>query len=274
MRVFGATTAEVRVPHGRRLWLYVVSGLVLVFLVAPTFVVVPMSFTDSTFLEFPPRQWSLRWYRHYFGTPEWREATYTSLTVAVSTVALATPLGTAAAYGLHVARLGWIAVAFVALTLPMMVPHILTAVGLFFAYARLGLLNTKLGLVMAHTILAIPVVLVVITAGLKSYDMNQEMAGRSLGASRLTAFLRITLPQIRVSVLSAALFAFITSFDEVIVALFVATGPSSTLTRRMFLALRDAIDPTIAAISTLLLLLSVSLLMFVYLVGGVRSEGR
>jgi putative spermidine/putrescine transport system permease protein len=156
----------------------------------------------------------------------------------------------------------------------MLVPHILTAIGAFFAYAKIGVLNSRIGLVLAHAILAIPVVLVVVTAGLKSYDMSQEMAGRSLGASRLGAFLRITLPQIRVSVLSAALFAFITSFDEVIIALFVATGPSSTLTRRMFLALRDAIEPTIAAISTLLVALSLSVLLLVQFVGRQRDRER
>jgi putative spermidine/putrescine transport system permease protein len=270
----GSPATETQVTHAQRLWLYVLAGFILVFLVAPTLIVVPMSFTDSTFLEFPPRQWSLRWYRNYFGTVEWRDATYTSLVVALWTVILATPLGTAAAYGLQVARLGWSSVVFIVLLLPMMVPHILTAIGAFFAYSKMGILNSRIGLVLAHTILAIPVVLVVVTAGLKSYDMSQEMAARSLGASRLRAFLRITLPQIRVSVLSAALFAFITSFDEVIIALFVATGPSSTLTRRMFLALRDAIDPTIAAISTLLVVLSVSLLLVLQLVGGFRSRER
>ncbi len=271
MSLLDRPAADTQVTHGQRLWLYVAVGLILAFLVAPTLIVVPMSFSASDYLEFPPREWSLRWYRAYFGSDAWRDATVMSVKVALLTVAAATPLGTAAAYGLHVSRFGWARPIYAVLGLPIMVPLILLAIGLFFVYIRLGLANTVTGLVLAHTMLAIPYVVVMVAAGLKSYDMNQEMVARSLGAGRLTAFLTVTLPQIRVSVVSGALFAFITSFDEVLIAMFVSSGPQSTLTRRMFLSLRDTIDPTIAAISTCLIVLSVLLLGAAQIFGGGRA---
>jgi len=126
------------------------------------------------------------------------------------------------------------------------------AIGVFFLYAKLGMINSISGLVMAHSMLAMPLVVIVVAAGLKSYDMNQEMVARSLGASRAYAFLTITLPQIRFSVITGALLAFLTSLDEVIVALFVSGGENATITRRMFNALRDQIDPTIASVSSLI----------------------
>ena len=144
--------------------------------------------------------------------------------------------------------------------LPLIIPGILIAIGIFLLYAQLGLNNTLTGIVLAHSVLAIPLVVIIVASSLKSYDMNQEMVARSLGASRPWAFLTVTLPQIRISVISAALLAFITSLDEVVISLFIAGGDNATLTRRMFNALRDEIDPTIAAISTLLILISILLL--------------
>ena len=258
--MFGPAS-DTQITHFRRLWLYIACGLVMLFLVVPSFIVIPMSFSDSTYLEFPPREWSFRWYEEYFGSLEWIEATVVSLKVAVITMIVATALGTAAAYGLQVSRFRITNMIQVALMMPLMVPIILVSIGVFFLYAKLGLNYTLTGLVMAHTVLAIPFVVVTVTAGLKTYDMNQEMVARSLGAPRLRAFLSITLPQIRFSVIAGALFAFITSLDEVIVALFISGGENATLTRRMFNSLRDQIDPTIAAISTCLIVVSISLLM-------------
>jgi len=267
-------STEGTVPHLHRAWLYALAALVLLFLIAPSLVVVPMSFSDSAYLEFPPRAWSLRWYASYFGSVEWRDATGVSLKTALLTVLLATPLGTAAAYGLHVSAWRVAGLVRVALTLPLVVPVILTGIGVFYLYARIGLNYTITGLVLAHTVLALPFVVVTVTAGLRTYDMNQELVARSLGASRLGAFCRITLPQIRFSVVSAALFAFITSLDEVIVALFISGGENATLTRRMFNALRDQIDPTIGAISTCLIVVSVTLLLLVQLFGRRRAPRR
>ncbi len=271
MSWFNAAASETQITHGRRLWLYLFSGLVMFFLVVPSLIVVPMSFSASSYLEFPPREWSLRWYGNYFSSVAWQNATLTSLKVAVLTLLVATPMGTVAAYGLHVSRFRFSTVIFVILALPLMVPIIMIAIGVFFLYARLGMVNTIVGLVLAHSMLAIPLVVIVITAGLKSYDMNQEMVARSLGASRARAFLTITLPQIRFSVITGALLAFLTSLDEVIVALFVSGGENATITRRMFNALRDQIDPTIASISTCLIVVSMALLVTAQVFGKERD---
>jgi len=154
---------------------------------------------------------------------------------------------------------------------PLMIPVILIAIGVFYVYVKLKLVNTITGLVLAHSILALPLVIVIVSSALKSYDINQEMVARSLGASRFKAFMQITLPQIRFSVISSALLAFLTSFDEVIIAMFISGGENSTLTRSMFNALRDQIDPTIASISTIMILISTGLLVAAQMFGGKKS---
>lgn len=243
---------ETQITHANRLWLYVVVGLVLIFLVVPCLLVVPMSFSASEYMEFPPRELSLRWYRAFLQSPEWLGALWTSIKVAVPVTLLATTLGTAAAWGLH-RRLGPIFVISRAVyMLPMLVPLILIAVGVFSIYSRIGLNGTLLGLILAHTMLALPFVLIAVGNGLSSFDMAQHQASRSLGAGELAAFFTVTLPQIRISVLSGALFAFVTSFDEVVIALYVSSGENETLTRRMFSNIRDQVDPTVAAVSSLL----------------------
>jgi putative spermidine/putrescine transport system permease protein len=211
MRAWLASPAsETQVTQGQRLWLYALSGLIMLFLVAPTLIVIPMSFSESQYLEFPPRQWSVRWYNHYFGSPEWMSATATSLTAAFLTMLVATPIGILAAYGLHASNLRAGRLVFLLLITPMMVPVILVAIGAFYAYVKLKILYTMTGLVLAHSMLALPLVLIVVASALKSYDMNQEMAARSLGAPRWRAFLTVTLPQIRFAVITAALLAFLT----------------------------------------------------------------
>lgn len=241
-----------QITRGQRLWLYLWVGLVLVFLVVPCLLVVPMSFSAGEYLEFPPRTLSLRWYEAFLGSPEWLRATLVSFKVAVPTMIIATVLGTAAAWGLH-RRTGIFATVTRGLfILPMLVPLILVAVGTFFVFSRLGLNGTILGLILAHTMLALPFVLIAVGNGLSSFDMDLHKVARSLGASEFMAFVTVTLPQIKISVLSGAIFAFVTSFDEVVVALFVSSGPNETLTRRMFANIRDQVDPTVAAISSLL----------------------
>ena len=244
----------------------------MLFLVAPTVIVIPMSFSESQYLEFPPRDWSLRWYRHYLESPEWVQATWTSLKAGFFTMLVATLMGTMAAYGLFVSGLKAARLIFLILVTPIMVPLILVAIGVFYAFVQIRLVNTLAGLALADSILAIPLVVIVVSSALKSYDMNQEMVARSLGASRLKAFLTITLPQIRFSVITAALLSFLTSFDEVIIAMFVSGGENSTLTRNMFNALRDQIDPTIASISTIMILISTALLALAQLFGRAKHE--
>ncbi len=273
MSWFSRPASETQITHGSRLWLYIAAGLVMFFLVAPTLIVIPMSFSDSQYLEFPPRTWSVRWYEHYFESTSWMAATRTSLLVAFFTMLVATPMGVMAAYGLFVSNFKFAHVLFILIISPMMVPIVLIAIGVFYSFVKLKMVHSLFGLVLAHSMLAIPLVLIIMSAALKSYDMNQEMVARSLGASRLRAFMVITLPQIRFAVITSALLSFITSFDEVIVALFVSGGDNATLTRSMFITLRDQIDPTIASISTIMVLVSTSLLVMAQ-VFGQNKDGK
>lgn len=260
-----------QVTHLHRLWLYVLCVLVIFFLIAPTLLVIPMSFSGSRYLTFPPERWSLRWYEAYFGSAEWRAATFVSLQAAGLTTIVATVTGTLAAYGLHTSRFFVVKQIGILLILPMIIPVILMAVGIFILFAPLGLNNSLAGIVLSHSVLAIPLVFITVAAGLMNFDPNQEQVARSLGASRPRAFMTVTLPQIRNSVFSAALLAFISSLDEVVIVLLIAGGEHATLPKRMFLALRDEIDPTIAAISSLLIVLSVFLLLLLQLMEGQRE---
>lgn len=268
MSWWNTPASDTQVTHGDRLWLYVVAAVVMLLLVIPTLIVMPMSFSDSQYLEFPPSNWSLRWYTEYIESSKWMRATVTSLQVGVLTMFLATPVGTMAAYALFVSGHRAARAIFVFLITPMIVPVILIAIGAFYAYGRVGLNNTITGLVLAHTALAAPLVMIIITAALRTYDLDQERVARSLGATRVKAFFVITLPQIKFSVMTAALLSFLTSFDEVIIAIFISGGSNATLTKHMFSALRDYIDPTIAAISTILILVSTVLLLATQYIGS------
>ncbi|SNR72866.1 ABC transporter permease [Puniceibacterium sediminis] len=271
LRWFRAPATETQISHGQRLWLYVLCVIIMVLLVTPTLIVIPMSFSDSQYLEFPPENWSLRWYEHFFGSAEWMRATKTSFTVAFLTMLVATPVGVLAAYGLHASRVRFVRAAYLLMIAPMMVPVVLVAIGAFYAYVKLKILYTVAGLVLAHTMLALPLVVIVTGSALKGFDMQLEAAARSLGAPRWYAFLTVTLPQIRFAVVTSALLSFLTSFDEVVVAMFISGGDNPTLTRNMFNALRDQIDPTIAAISTLMILVTTVMMVLVQVFGQQRK---
>lgn len=263
-----APASDTQITHGGRFWLYVLATIIMMLLVIPTLIVIPMSFSDSQYLEFPPSVWSARWYNEYFGSTKWMRATWTSLRIGLFTMLVATPVGTMAAYALYVSGHRSARLIFMFMLTPMIVPVILIAIGVFYFYGRVKLNNSIAGLVLAHTALAIPLVMIIITAALRSYDLNQERVARSLGATRFKAFFVITLPQIKFSVITASLLSFLTSFDEVIVSIFVSGGKTATLTKHMFSALRDYIDPTIAAISTIMVLISTVLLLLVQLAGS------
>lgn len=237
----------------RRIWLYGLTALTLVFLVAPVLVVVPMSFSGSRFLEFPPKIWSLRWYDRFLTDATWNGSLVLSLKLSVATAVLATPLGVAAAYALHASTSPFFKRLQTILLLPLMVPHIILAVGLFYMYAKLGWLGGFSSLLAANVMMALPFIVVTTSAGLRDFDINQELAARAMGCSRFEAFRRVTLPQIAGSVVSGVVFAFATALDEVVIALFVSSGDNTTVTKVMFSSLRDEIDPTIAAVSALLI---------------------
>ena len=279
MSFLNKNVSETQIRLKNRLWLYIFSFITLFLLIVPSLVVIPMSFSSSQYLEFPPREWSLRWYENYFfswkvenGFNDWMAATWTSIKVAVLTIFVAVPIGTMAAYGLVNSSSRTSKILFPIFISPMMVPIILVAIGLFYFFVQFKLVGSVLGLVIGHSLVALPLVLIIVFSALKNYDMNQEKVARSLGAGRFRAFREITLPQIKFSIISASLIAFLTSFDEIIISLFVAGGDNSTITRSMFLALRDQIDPTIAAISTILIIISSGLLIIVQLLGNNKDQ--
>jgi putative spermidine/putrescine transport system permease protein len=240
--------------------LWLICALVLAFLVLPILVIVPLSFSSGTFLTFPLPGFSLRWYEEFFTSAPWQLSLRNSLIVAAATTALATVLGTLASLGLARAGFPGKTLLMAVLISPMVVPLVIVAVGVYFFFAPLGLTSSLVGLALAHTALAVPFVVITVSATLQGLDPNQARAAASLGASPAVAFLRVTLPLILPGIVSGALFAFVTSFDEVVVALFV-TGPAErTLPRQMFNGIRENISPVIAAAATLLIALSVALM--------------
>ena len=237
---------------------------VLLFMALPILIIVVLSFSSASYLTFPPPAFGVRWYRAYLGSAEWLAATGLSLSIAASVVVLATVLGTLAALGLTQLPPLLRTIAAALILSPLIVPVIVVAIGIYYAYSRYGLVGTPIGLVLAHTCLAVPFVVTSVSASLAGLDRRLEQAALSLGASPWGTFRQVTLPLIRPGVLVGALFAFITSFDELIVALFLSGSGAITLPRRMWDDLRFAIDPTIAAVSTLTIALTATLLLSTY----------
>jgi putative spermidine/putrescine transport system permease protein len=235
----------------------VVASFVLVALIAPIVVVVLLSFSSASYLTFPPPALGVRWYREYLGSRDWLSATWLSVEVAFCVVVLSTLLGTAATLGLSRLPAGFRMVATGLILSPLVVPVIIVAIGAYYAFARYGLVGTPIGLVLAHTCLAVPFVVTSVGASLAGFDRKLEMAALSLGATPFGVFRQVTLPLILPGVAVGALFAFITSFDELVVSLFLSGADAVTLPRRMWEDLRYALDPTIAAVSTLTIVVTV-----------------
>src|SRR4029077_7673165 len=212
----------------------------------------PSCASAANYLTSPPPGWSAQWYERYFGSREWMNATVRSVEVATLTALAATTLGTAAALALRRSFRGRALVSLIVLA-PMVVPVIILAIGIYGLYARLQLVGTLDRVVLAHPVLALPFVVVVVSATLRGFDETLELAAQNLGAGRWQTFRLITLPLIRPGVVSGALLAFITSFDEVVVAIFVSGSRQPTLPKQMWDGIRTEIDPTVAAVSTLLI---------------------
>lgn len=240
---------------------YLICGLVCLYLVMPNLIVVPISFSAARFLEFPPKKLSLQWYRNYFETGEWVSATLTSFEVACMVTVLATLLGSLAAYGLVRGRFAGKSIINSFIISPMVTPILVTAVAIYKLYSDLGLTGTILGFTLAHTIMALPFVVIVMTANLRGIDIELEYAARISGANRLTTLKRVVFPLALPGMISAALFAFLISFDELMIALFISSPTLSTLPKKLWDGIRTEINPTIAAVSTLLILLSVLILI-------------
>ncbi|MDA9406978.1 ABC transporter permease [Bradyrhizobium sp. CCBAU 45384] len=255
-------------------WYYLhrlLCGAVLLYLIAPILVIIPLSFNSVPFFTFPMPGLSLRWYEEFFLTERWQGALHNSIFVAVSVTLLSTVLGTLAALGLSRPNFPWRTPVMSVLISPIIVPVVITGVGVYFFYADLGLLNTYAALILAHTTLATPFVVITISATLMGFDHSLTRAAAGLGAPPITVFFKITLPLILPGVITGALFAFGTSFDEVVVALFVSSAEQRTLPRVMFSGIRESISPTITAAATALILFSLTMLTTIELLRR-RSE--
>lgn len=236
--------------------LLAIAAAVAVWMIAPAVVVAVLSLTGEESFVFPPETWSTRWYEEFFSNSIWYDALGRSVLVAVLTTALALVLGTAAAFGLVRHDFRGKTVVTCLLLAPMIVPLVIIGVGVYAVFLEWKLVGSTLGFVLAHTALAIPFVVVPVMAGLQTFDVQLEAAARNLGATALQAFRLVTLPAILPALLAGALFAFVTSFDEVVISLFIATATDRTLPVQTFAALTRQIDPTAAAASTLILAIS------------------
>lgn len=238
-----------------RLPLAVYFGLVVLFLLIPLLVVVPISFVDSQFLQFPPEEFSLRWYRRFFTDPDFVSATQLSIIVGIGASSIATVIGTMASVVLTRRRFfGRSAFIGTALS-PMIVPVIIFALGAYFVLAKLDLLGSVMALILIHSMLALPFSIMIVSASLEQSDETLERAARVLGAGPFAAFFYVTLPSIRSAVFAAAVFGFFISFDDLVIALFVM-GRDFTLPVRIWQDLRFEIDPTIAATASMLIFMA------------------
>jgi len=250
-----------RARSSLRLLLYAWCGLVFFFLMAPLLVVFPISFSSSAYLQFPPPGWSMRWYETYVNDSTWMAATFRSIKIAGCTTVLSVILGTLLSFSLVRGRYPGKSIINQTSILPLIVPTIIYSVAVYGLFSQWKLIGHWQAIVLAHTVLAIPFVVIIISAALRTYDISYEHAAMSLGASRATAIWRVTLPQIRPSLISAMFLAFISSFDELVIAMFLG-GSNMTLPKKMFDNIMNEIDPTIAAVSVMqIALVTISLIV-------------
>lgn len=240
---------------------YVICGLILFFLVSPLIAIIPLSFNPEHFFTYPIPGFSLRWYEEFFASNAWMLALKNSLIIGTSVVVLATVLGTVAALGLTLANFPLKSFIIGLLLTPMMVPHIITGVGMFFFYAWLGIINSLPGMILAHTTVATPFVVITVTATLANFNINLIRAAASLGASPVKVFFKIIVPLILPGILAGALLAFVASFDELIIAILLSGSEQRTLPRQMWSGVREEISPVITAVATVLISFSVLLML-------------
>jgi putative spermidine/putrescine transport system permease protein len=265
----------------QRVWYYtfrMICGAIFFFLIAPILVIIPLSFNAQDFFTFTPEMlsldpagFSLKHYRDFFTNDDWQGALYNSLRIAPVATVLSLSFGTLAAIGLSQSHVPFRRVIMAVLISPMIVPLIISAAGMYFFYSRVGLQGTYWGVVLAHAALGIPFVIITVTATLVGFDRSLTRAAASMGANPITTFFKVQMPLILPGVVSGGLFAFITSFDEVVVVLFVGSAGQKTLTWQMFTGLREQISPTILAVATILVVFSIGLLIVVEMLRR-RSE--
>ncbi len=260
-------------PLNYRIWHYTyltICGLVFFFLIAPLFVILPLSFNAEQYIHFSekmlaldPDGFSLRWYEDMiWGTKNpWGLATKNSLIIAFFATIGSTVLGTVAALGLSSRHMPYKAAFMALLISPMIVPLIISGTAIFFFMAKVGLAATHIGIILSHIILGTPFVVITVTATLTGFDHSVTRAAASLGSNPVNTFMKVTLPLITPGVISGALFAFVTSFDEVVVVLFLAGLENTTIPIQMWVGLREQLSPTILAVATCLIIMSTLILV-------------
>lgn len=257
----------------RRL-LIVACAAIYFFLMLPLVVVFPISLSSAAYMQFPPPGFSWQWYERFLDDPQWIDATVRSLYIGVATAVFALVLGVPLAFVLVRAKFFAKALVDRLALAPLIVPTIILSVSVYWLFAKLKLIGEWYGLAIVHTVLALPFVVLVMSAGLRDFDRALEQAAEGLGASRVSILLRVTLPLLKPSLVSAGLLAFLSSFDELVVALFLA-GPNMTLPKKMFDNILMEIDPTIAAVSVMqILLVSVVLVLIGRFGRGLRGSAR
>lgn len=239
---------------------------VLLFLVFPVVVIIPLSLSATRYFVFPPRGFSLQWFQNFFGRSDWTDSAVLSVEVAVMTMGLALILGTLAAFGITRGTMRGKGLLSAFILSPMIVPNILVGIAIYFLFARLRIVGTTLGFVLAHTVLAIPFVVVVVSAALSKMDRRLEQAASSLGANAAQVFWRVTAPLIKPALLTALAFAFVTSFDELVIAIFISGPHARTLPKRMWDGMERELDPTVAAVSALVIIISAMAFAFAEIV--------
>ena len=236
------------------------AWLILLFLVAPALIAIPVSLTPKSFLSMPKGAYSLRHFEKLFTSEEWISSFWQSAVIGVTSAALATALGTLCAIGLWRVASKWSEAVRAFLLLPLVVPPIISAMAFYRLMVPLGLIDTYVGLILAHSVLAAPLVLITVSTSLAGFDPRLEQASRNLGASGWTTMWRVILPSIRPGVLAGAIFAFIASWDEIVVTLFLSKFSVYTLPRRMWNGIRENTDPTVAAAAVVLI--AITLIFF------------
>ncbi|OLL28294.1 polyamine ABC transporter permease [Burkholderia sp. SRS-W-2-2016] len=234
-------------------------ALVFFFLVAPILAIVPLSFNSGSFFSYPMQGFSLRWYEQALSSPDWQRAFVNSIGIGAASTLIATVLGTLAALGLSRGQFPLRSIIMPIIVSPMIVPIVVVAAGFYLVFSPLGLVNSYLGVVLAHAALGTPFVVITVTASLLSFDQSLLRAASGLGAPPWVAFRRVTLPLITPAVATGSVFAFATSFDEVIVILFIGGPDQRTVPRQMWSGIREQIDPSILAVATLLMLFAIAL---------------
>ena len=248
----------------QRVWHYffiVLCTAIFLYLLVPIFVIMPLSFNSVPYFSYPMEGYSLRWYEEFFTSDQWLLGLKNSIIVGVFATLVATTLGTLAALGLNRADFRGKTAMMAILISPIIIPIVITAAGMFYFYASIGLSSTLTGLVLAHAALGVPFVVITVSATLVGFDHNLVRAGASLGANPFRVFFKVTLPMILPGVVSGALFAFITSWDELVVAIFLAGAEEHPLPRRMWSGIRELLSPTITAVATMLILFSILLMV-------------